>query len=94
VLTGLCLLLAMRCLDLIGPPPAVRIDALWVNQHAYLVRVMLAALAGAAGATVLLLLTRRGRIPAIGLWAVAAGTSLWLFDDRLWIIFLVVIRHA
>lgn len=94
VLIGLCLLLALRCLELIGPPPGLRIDALWVNQHVYLVRVMLTALAAAAAASGLLIFSRRGRVAAIVLWVLACIATVWLYDDRLWIILRVVVRHA
>lgn len=94
VLVGLCLLLALRCLDLIGPPPAVRLDALWVHQHVHLVRIMLTSLAAAAAATGLLIFSKRGRVIAVMLWVLAIAAAIWLFDDRLWIIAGVVVRHA
>jgi hypothetical protein len=94
LLIGLCLLLALRCLELIGPPPRLRIDALWINSHAYLVRVMLVALAVAAIASGLLLFSRRGLAAAIVLWVIAASVAVWHFDDRLWIIFRVLVRQV
>jgi hypothetical protein len=94
VLIGLCLLLALRCLDLIGPPPRFRIDTLWVNQHIYLVRVMLAALTVSALATGMLIFNRRGWAYAILLWVLTCFAAVWFYDDRLWIIFRVIIRHA
>jgi hypothetical protein len=94
LLIGLCLMLSLRCLDLIGPPPRVRIDALWVNSHAYLVRVLLVALAVAAIASGMLLFSRRGLAAAIVLWVVAAIVAVWHFDDRLWIIFRVLVRQV
>jgi hypothetical protein len=94
ILIALCLLLILRCLDLIGPPPRVRVNILWVNQHIGLVRVILSSLAVAAIATSLLILSGRGRIIAIALWVAAITAAIWLYDDRLWIILRVVLRFS
>lgn len=94
ILIGLSLLLVMQCLDRIGPPPAIRLDALWVQQHIHLVRVMIAALAVALTATVALIFSTRGRAIAVVLWVLAGIAAIWLFDDRLWIIARVVVQHA
>lgn len=94
LLIGLCLALALRCLELIGPPPRLRIDALWVKQNEYMVRVMVTGLIVAATATGLLIFSRRGMTFVIALWGLAIFTAIWLYSDRIWIILRIVAQHG
>ncbi|HRP62736.1 MAG TPA: hypothetical protein PK400_05530 [Phycisphaerales bacterium] len=95
ILTTLLGLFAfILCLELIGPPPRWRIDALWVNQHSRTVRVMAYALVIAGGASAVLLLARRPRAIMLVTWIAAVIVCIALYRDRIPIIFDVVRRYA
>lgn len=94
ILTALCLTLALNCLERIGPPPALRWDALWVHQHRDVVRFGVISLLAAGIATGMLLLTRRAKWWALLLWLVAIAVAAIRFWDRLPIILRVLIDHA
>jgi hypothetical protein len=78
----------------IGPPPAVGIDALWVNDHRFAVQCGLAGLALAAAASLLLLAMRRYRPWLALLWLVAAVAAAWFFSDRIPLIVRVMLHHG
>ena len=94
VLTGLCLTLALSCLERIGPPPALRWDALWVHQHRELVRIGILSLLVAAASTVLLVMTRRAKWWALSFWIIAAALAWSGFSDRLPTLIRVVWEHS
>ena len=85
---------ALASLALTGPPPAVRVDALWVNDHRLEARTCLAGLALAVAATLLLLALRRYRVPLVILWVIALAAGAWLFSDRIPLIARVILNHA
>jgi hypothetical protein len=85
---------ALGSLAVIGPPPAVRIDALWVNDQRLSVQLGLAGLALAGVASLLLLVMRRHRLPLAVLWMIAAGAAVVFFSDRIPLIARVLLRHA
>ena len=80
----------LLCLAAIGPPPSVRIDELWVHEHLTGVRVLLAAAALAATASVAALLARRHALVVGMLWVAAVGLAALLFSDAVSIIIRVV----
>ena len=94
VLTGLCLALVLACLDRIGPPPRIRIDALWVKGHEATVHVMVLAGLAAAISAGLVIMLRRGQVIVIAMWIAAIIAIGLMFWDRLPIILRVIIRHA
>ena len=89
-LAVLALLVAVGCLELIGPPPAVRLDLLWVHERRALVYLLLYAVATSAGATLLTWLVRRGRAVVALAWIGAALLSVNWYAERLIIVARVV----
>ena len=81
-------------LALMGAPPAVRIDALWVNDYRLAVRTCLAGLALAVAGSLLLLLLRRYRVSLVILWVIAFVAAAGLFSDRIPLIARVILNHA
>ncbi|MCA9295483.1 MAG: hypothetical protein KC983_03180 [Phycisphaerales bacterium] len=94
VLIAFLLFAVLVILDIIGAPPWLRFDALWVNDHRVEVRWMLRltaiALALTAGDA---LLTRRPLVPLL-VWLVWIGVVWALFADRVFVILRVVRDHA
>jgi hypothetical protein len=82
------------CLEVIGPPPRFRIDALWVLRHARAVRMMVACAVAAAVLSLLLLALGRSRWTILAMWAAAAAIAFTLYWDRLEIIRAVLMRHG
>lgn len=93
LLTANGLGLVLVILATIGPPPRWRIDALWVNKHAPMVRVAVVSLGVAICASTLLLLWRRPRGMMLSLWLLAAMAAAVFFSDQLGVIVKVVQRH-
>ena len=94
MLTGAALATALGCLYLIGPPPALRIDALWVNDHRREVTLIVAALGVALAATPAGLLSGRRRVPLLVLWLGAIALALGCVAERVVIIGRVLLDHA
>jgi hypothetical protein len=94
MLIAFLLFAVLVILDIIGTPPWLRFDALWVNEHRVEVRWMLRltaiALALTAGDAVL---TRRPLVPLL-VWLVWIGALWALFADRVFVILRVVRDHA
>jgi hypothetical protein len=93
-LCGLGLAGSLVSLSLTGPPPAVRVDALWVNAHRLEVWSCLASIGLAIAGTTLAFAARRCRLPATGLWLVAGAAAFGLFSDRLPLIVRVLLEHS
>jgi hypothetical protein len=88
------LLAVLGSLLVIGDPPPIRYDALWVNEHRATVRVAIGALAIAVVTTVGAASDARYRLPALLLW-IAAGITAWRwFSDSIEIIARVVMNHT
>ena len=85
---------ALVSLALMGAPPAVRVDALWVNDYRLAVRTCLAGLALAVAGSLLLLLLRRYRVPLVIVWVVALAAGAGLFSDRIPLVARVILNHA
>ena len=94
LLTANALGMIMLILATIGPPPRWRIDALWVNKHAPMVRVAVIALGVAICASTLVMLWRRPRGMMFLLWMVAIVAAAVFFSEQLTVISRVVQRHA
>ena len=92
LLTGVALAAACGALEVLGPRPAVAIDALWVNDHRPQVEVMLAGLTAAIALSVPGLMARRTRPYIVFLW-LGAGV---LLAARYWERFAIVmeVMHA
>ncbi len=88
------LLLALGCLERIGPPPGVRVDALWVNEHRVEVRVCLLGLACAVVGMLITIGIKRYRWVSVCSWIAAGAAGAAIFSDRAWIIARVVIEHG
>ena len=93
-LCGLGLAAALVSLSLTGPPPPVRVDALWVNGHRLEVWSCLAGIGLAIAGTLLVFGLRRCRLPAAGLWLVASAAAVGLFSDRIPLIVRVLLEHS
>lgn len=94
ILTAAGLAAAHLCLVRVGPPPAIRIDALWVLDHqAFVERGLWALAAAGLGSAVPMLLGRR-RLAVLVLWGLAAAVAVKFFSDRLPIIASVVLDRA
>jgi ATP-dependent HslUV protease subunit HslV len=93
-LVALCHASILALLHILGPPPALRIDPLWVNDHKTLVQVMALLAAAALALTILSLPIRRARWITLALWIAASAAAWTLFSDRLAIVIPVVWRHA
>jgi len=94
---GLCALglaAGLVSLSLTGPPPSVRVDALWVNGHRPEVWSCLAGIGLAIAGTLLVFILRRFRLPAAGLWLVASAAAVGLFSDRIPLIVRVLLEHS
>jgi hypothetical protein len=88
------LLVVCGCLLAIGDPPAIRHDALWVNEHRGTVRLAIATLAVAIVATIGAASESRYRLPASLLWLAAVLAAWRWFSDAIEIIARVVINRA
>jgi len=93
-LCGLGLAASLVSLSLTGPPPPVRVDALWVNGHRLEVWSCLAGIGLAIAGTLLVFGLRRCRLPAAGLWLVAGVAAAGLFSDRIPLIVRVLLEHS
>lgn len=80
-------------LAIIGAPPRWRIDVLWVNQHANMVRLAIIAMAVAIGASTLVLMWRRPRAIMLVIWLIAGAVAVAFFWDQLIVIHNVLQRH-
>jgi hypothetical protein len=63
------------CLEMIGAPPRVRVDAIWVHDHRAAVRTLIAALIVAIAGLASTFILRAGRLVAIA-GCLAAGVAL------------------
>lgn len=93
VLSGVCLLIALRCLQRIGPPPRFAIEALWVHERRALVHVLAASTLVAAVASALAILMGRKRWLILILWGAGTLIALSQFSDQLEVVARVVIRQ-
>ncbi len=96
---GLSLFAFVVCLEVIGPPPRWRIDALWVHGHSRAVRLMAAALAIAITATIAVFLLRSSkrrsaRSKFVLMWIGIAVICTMVYWDRLPIIYNVAMKYA
>lgn len=94
VLTLVALAIALSCLQLVGRPPAVRHDDLWVHANRVPVRFFLIAVALASVSSAVALLAGGRRFALVILWGAAIAAAIMLFSDRLPIILDVVFRHS
>jgi hypothetical protein len=90
---------SVLCLEIIGPPPRWRIDALWVWGHSRTVRLMIVALLIAACATVAVFVVQgrdrqRRRAMIAAMWIGASIACAVVYWDRAPIIYDVVMRYA
>ncbi|MBT8485367.1 MAG: hypothetical protein HKO59_02945 [Phycisphaerales bacterium] len=83
IVCGIGLCVTLTCLLLIGAPPALRIDALWMHGNRDAIRLSIVGVALAAGATVMALLIRRNRAVIGLLWLIAAAAAGGFFWDQL-----------
>ncbi len=92
LITGIALAAACGALEVLGPRPAVAMNALWVNDHRTQVEVMLAGLTAAIGMSIPGLMSRRTRPYIVFLW-LGAGV---LLAARYWERFAIVMEvvHA
>lgn len=88
------LLAVFGCLLVIGDPPGIRHDALWVNEHRETVRLAIAALAVALLATIGAASESRYRLPSALVWLAAVLAAWRWFSDPIEIIARVVINRA
>ena len=82
LLAAMGLGLALRCLFLIGPPPSVRVDSLWVYQNIYHVRILVVAVFVALAASAVAMLSRRRWLPVLSLWAASGAAVMHWFPER------------
>jgi len=94
VLTGCGLGVSLGVLARIGPPPALRIDALWVNEHQQWIRVLLGSLIVALIATGFAVLMRQRLLLLAIFWILAVVIGIRFFSDRIPIIMQVLFDHA
>jgi hypothetical protein len=87
---GLALGSAISCLAVIGAPPPVRIDSLWVNDHIHEVRLFVASIVAALAAGGASLLVKRNRLVIAGLWIIAIVVTFFFFWERAVIVMEVV----
>ena len=86
---------ALGTLWLMGEPPAVRIDSVWVNAHRREVQVVFVAVGVALVAGLVAALGRGSRQWIVAaLWTAAAGCAFGLFERRLIVIVTVVAKHS
>ena len=85
---------ALGCLAKIGPPPAVRVDGLWVQEHGDEVRLCAGGIAVAAAGAVVALVAKRGRWWAALLWGMAGVITAAWFSDAVGVIATVLWAHA
>ena len=90
---ALALAMALVCLALIGPPPVIRQDDLWVHANRGTVRFLFGSIAVACGASVLVMLAGRRRALLAALWIAGIASAVALFSDRIPVIGDVVFRH-
>lgn len=94
LLTGLGLAAACGALEVLGPRPAVAIDALWVNDHRPQVETMLSGLLLAIGMSVPGMLSRRTRPYIVFMWIGAGVLLAARYWERFTIVMEVVQKHA
>jgi hypothetical protein len=94
LLTANALGLVILILATIGPPPRWRIDAMWVNKHAPMVRVAVIALGVAICASTMVLLWRRPRGIMLWLWLIALVAAVYFFGEQLDVIRRVLQRYS
>jgi len=81
------------CLHIIGGPPLLRIDALWVRDHRPQVSAALWGFAVALGATLIAVCYRRNRLTMLILWSAAIVLASTAYANRIEIIWKVVWKH-
>ncbi|UCD74380.1 MAG: hypothetical protein JSV91_11380 [Phycisphaerales bacterium] len=86
--------MAHLCLIRIGPPPAVRINPLWVLDHQGIVEAVIWATVLAGAGSALPITLGRRRVAVIVLWVLATAAALAFFSDRLLIIGRILLSRA
>ena len=94
ILTAAGLVVSLMCLFRLGPPPAIRIDDLWVLANESTVEAAVRGVFLAVVGSVLPILRGRRRLALVVLWALAAAVAAKSFSDRLPIIASVLLEHA
>lgn len=82
----------VTALLIVGPPPALRIDALWVHGHLLEVRLAAIGLTVACAGTAMVIAARTNRRMVAGLWA-ATGVMLIALAPRVRVIATVVFDY-
>ncbi len=93
-LTGGGLGLSLGTLAQIGPPPALRVDALWVNEHRQWIHILLGSLIVALIGSGLALLIRQRLLLVTVLWILSLVIGIGFFSDRIPLICRVLFEHA
>jgi hypothetical protein len=86
-------LLAVGLLAQIGPPPHIRVDALWVQSHRTEVRLVAISIVIALAIAAVLIASRRFRGGAILLAVGLVGTLVWPCAARVTVIGRVILEH-
>ena len=94
LLTTLGLVVSLGLLVKIGPPPTLRIDALWVHNHRPGIKLLVGSLCVAACATVFGLVLRQRIMIHTLLWIAAVVIGFMFFSDRIPIIAQVLLEHS
>lgn len=93
-LSAVCLLIAYRCLQLIGPPPRLGIEALWVHNRRSLVHTLVISITVAVFASGLSVFAGRQRVIVVLLWSVGLVVAVRQFSDRLPVILRVLVQQV
>ena len=93
-LVAVSLAIGLGCLIAVGSPPAVGVDALWVQAHVPEVRLMLGAGAAALLFSVAALWFGVSRRFVVAVWIVSILVSAVFFSDRVEAIYRVVVSYV
>lgn len=85
--------LAFYCLHIVGAPPMLRINALWVQDHRPQVIAALWSSGAAICTTLIAVCYRRNRLAMLILWAAAIVLASTVYANRIEIIWTVVWNH-
>jgi len=93
-LVAAALAVSLAGLHRLGPPPMIRIDALWVRDHRTIVMAIVAALAAAVACSILPGGSARHRPALLNLWLLAVVVALLCYRARIVIVVEVLVEYV